>query len=139
MASERSMRKRVTHALRDLDAMAVENLVMPGTPDVEYIGGWIELKSLADWPARAQTPVAIRHFDIMQRIWLDRRCKRGGAAWLLLRVKRSWLLLDGSTAAAIVGKATRQELIDRAVRYWPATPSDQDLLDAFRKTADASS
>lgn len=130
-ASERSMRARVTHALRALDAMAVENMVQPGTPDVEFIGGWVELKSADRWPVREKTPLRVPHFNALQRLWLRRRWERGGAAWLLLRVKRDWLLLDGDVAARIVGEANREQLIAAARCYWPTTPSDDELLFAF--------
>lgn len=126
------MRSRVTHALRPLDAMAVENSVQPGTPDVEFIGGWIELKSLAEWPKRADTPVVVGHFNQFQRMWLTRRCKRGGRAWLVLRVGTEWLVLDGAVAAATVGTATRRELIEAAQHHWAKTPTDEQLLAAFQ-------
>ena len=131
MASERSMRSRVVHALKELDAMAVENMVQPGTPDIEYIGGWIELKSLDEWPKREDTVVALSHFVPAQRLWLQRRCKRGGKAWFVLRVGREWLVLDGGIASAIVGTATRAELVTACTFYWSKTPTDQDLLAAF--------
>jgi hypothetical protein len=127
------MRARVTHALRPLDAIAVENAVLPGTPDVEFIGGWVELKSADRWPARAETPLRLEHFSPEQRAWLRRRCRRGGNAWLLLRVGTEWLLFPGETAAAILGTATKAELLAAARRFWPCTPSDEELLMVFRE------
>ena len=132
MASESSMRSRVVRALRSLDAMAVENAVQPGTPDIEYIGGWIELKSVASWPARPDTPLRVPHFTVIQRLWITVRCKKGGVAWVLLRVGREWLLLPGIVAASMLGSSTREQLIDLAHRYWSSTPSDDQLLACFR-------
>lgn len=126
------MRARVTHALRTLHAMAVENSVQPGTPDVEYIGGWIELKSLDAWPKRADTAVAVSHFNQFQRLWLRRRSKMGGRAHLVLRVGTEWLVLEGGVAADIVGVATKGELLASAVFHWEKTPSEEQLLAAFR-------
>ena len=134
MARETSMRGRVTHALRSLDAIAVENGVLPGTPDVEFIGGWVELKSAERWPAKAETPLRMEHFSPEQRAWLRRRCRRGGKAWLLLRVGShagEWLLFRGDVAADILGTATRAALLTAAHRHWPATPTDEELLAAF--------
>jgi hypothetical protein len=125
------MRSRVTHALKPLDAMAVENSVQPGTPDVNYIGGWIELKSLDAWPKKDNTPVVIGHFNTFQRLWLHRRCKKGGKAWLVLRVGNEWLVLDGVRAAAMVGTATKAELIAASAYYWRKTPTDEELMEAF--------
>ena len=66
--SERRMRKNVCDWLKDYDAFAVENPANPGTPDVSYVEGWIELKQLDAWPAREDTPVRIEHYTPQQRI-----------------------------------------------------------------------
>lgn len=135
MASESSMRARVTRALRSLDAIAVENGVMPGTPDVEFIGGWVELKSASNWPARPDSCLRVVHFNAEQRAWLRRRVRRGGKAWLLLRVRMEWLLFRGDVAADTLGLATRSQLVSSAVRHWPRTPNDEELLMAFREVS----
>jgi hypothetical protein len=132
MASEKSMRQRVVRALKSLDAMSVENSVRPGTPDVEYIGGWIELKSAEGWPKNEKTPLRVPHFSPLQRIWLSRRCNAGGLAWLLIRVGREWLLLRGDVAAKILGSATREQLLEACSFYWETAPSDEELLRAVR-------
>lgn len=124
------MRARVVRALRPMDAIPVENAVLPGTPDVEYIGGWIELKSEDEWPARPTTPLRLKRFTIEQKMFLFRRVRRGGAAWLLLRVGREWLLFRGDVVNQ-VGDIPRSELIAIASRIWPKTPSDEELLEAF--------
>ena len=118
--SESDMRGKVVRALRSLDAVSVENKVYPGTPDVNYIGGWVELKWLRSWPRNADTdPVKIKHFTPQQRVWLKRRWRRGGRAFLLLQAGgRDWLLFDGVTAAQIVGRVTRPELFERALMNW---------------------
>lgn len=135
MAKESSMRGRVTHALRKLDAIAVENTVLPGTPDVECLGGWIELKSVDAWPARTCSRLAVPHFSAIQRAWLRRRCRRGGRAFLLLRVGNEWLLFRGDIAADILGLANRSQLLSAAIRHWLKTPSDDELLAAFTPNA----
>lgn len=130
MASEKSMRQRVVRALKSLDAMSVENSVRPGTPDVEYIGGWIELKSAEGWPKNPKTPLRIPHFTPLQRIWLSRRCRMGGMAWMLLRVGKEWLMLQGDVAAAVVGLTTKEQLVGACSFYWETAPSDAELLRA---------
>ena len=115
VSETKTMRPNVIKWLKAWDAYPIENSVWPGTPDVNYIHGWIELKKLPDWPVRPNTPVQVEHFTPQQRIWLKRRCKKGGDAWLLLQVKRDWLLFDGTTAALYLGKGTtRRELMSVA-------------------------
>ena len=116
--SEQTMRQRVVKALKCLDAWSVENPCRPGTPDVNYIEGWIELKHAEKWPARAATPLRLGHFTPQQRLHLRRRWHLGGNAYLLLQVDQDWLLFDGETAAEFVGLQPRQELYLRARASW---------------------
>ncbi len=117
--SESTMRGDVVRLLTvaGLDAVPVENPVGPGTPDVNYIEGWVELKQLRHWP-RTTGPVQIRHFRKGQRIWLRQRWEAGGNAWLLLRVRSDWLLFDGDVAARVVGLVPREELYRNARIAW---------------------
>lgn len=117
--SERDMRRNVMRRLRELDAKPVENPVWPGTPDVNYVEGWIELKWARAWPVNGNTsPVLIHHYTPQQRVWLARRWKAGGNSCLLLQVGKEWLLFTGEVAAVHVGRATRVELERLAVRHW---------------------
>lgn len=113
MASEKQMWTDdvapVMKAFR-LDPIRIENSVRLGTPDVNYIHGWIELKTKAAWPVRETTPLRIEHFSPQQRVWLRRRWLSGGHAWLLLRVGREFLLFDGVHAALHVGNVLRHDL-----------------------------
>ena len=119
--SESSQRGNINKILRrgGLDGVAVENSVYPGTPDVNYIEGWIELKWLRAWPRNAdESPVLLPHYTQQQRNWGKRRSRVGGNIWLLLQVKREWLLFKGDVAAQFVGKATRLELRAVAFKVW---------------------
>jgi hypothetical protein len=127
--SERTMRTKLVNALKPLDAMAVENPCLPGTPDVNYIEGWIELKWLPKWPKRDVTKVRIPHYTKQQRVWHFKRRRAGGQSWLLLQVRREWLLFDGAVAALVLGHATKKELISAAEAYWNAGLPAQDLVD----------
>ena len=116
--SESDMRSKVTKALRHLDAIAVENSVGPGTPDVQYIEGWIELKWLRELPKRPDTIVTIDHYTPQQKIFAIRRRKKGGRCFMLIQCKREWLLLDGVVAGELINNTTWQELKDGSIHVF---------------------
>lgn len=100
----------------NLDPHRVENAVALGMPDVNYRDGWIELKYAPEWPKRGG-PLRIPHYTPQQRVWLLRRWRARGNAFLLLRVNGSeFFLFDGVTAQD-VGELTREQLITRAQAY----------------------
>lgn len=111
---ESTMRQIVVKALKPLDAISVENSARAGTPDINYIGGWIELKVLDRWPVNADTMVRIPCFTSQQRTWLRRRVDRGGAAYLLIRIENDWLLFDGDVAGIYIGQLNKVGMIGAA-------------------------
>lgn len=117
--SEKALAGHVMKALKPLDGVRVENPCHPGTPDVNYIGGWIELKQHDSWPKNPETPLKLGH-DLTkeQRIWLTRREEKGGIALVLLQVNRDYLLLSGGVAARIIGAATQAQLKEASIDYW---------------------
>ena len=118
--AEKNVRARVTKALKSLHGFAVENVCLPGTPDVNYAGGGIELKWLKSWPEKEGTPIRIPHYTNQQRVFAMKRDKAGEPCWWLLNVEKTndWLLLDGTVAAQIIGKATRADIIAAAAVHW---------------------
>lgn len=116
MAGELSLRKEVVQILRCFDAQPVENVRRVGCPDVECISGWIEIKKTAEWPARPETVVRLDHdLSQEQRMWLRRRIRTGGLAWVLLQVDRDFLFYDGSVAAAVFGLLTKEGMVRAAM------------------------
>lgn len=120
MTSEKQMRSNVVKLLRraGLDARPVENAVDPGFPDVEYIGGVLELKAAAAWPKRPETKLELSHYTQNQRIWHERRSHFGGRCHVLLQVDREYLLFTGVVAAASLGNVSRSALYDLACARW---------------------
>lgn len=106
-----------------LDPIRVENFALAGTPDVNITNAWIELKRASAWPKRDRTPLRLPHFTPQQRVWLLRRWRAGGAAFLMLRVGtngQAWMLFAGDVAALRVGHADRAELHEIALAVWPS-------------------
>lgn len=112
------MRRVVIDALRSLDAISVENGARMGTPDVNCVLGWLELKYVKGWPVRPETPLAVNHFTPQQRVWIRRRTRMGGFVCVVLKVGREWLILDGGWAALHLGKVDKSTLLGVAVGYW---------------------
>jgi len=129
--SEQTQRRRVILGLKPLHGVAVENPAGPGTPDVNYIDGWIELKWLRRWKRNAETsPVLIDHYTNQQRLWMRRRSLRGGKAYLLLQVGKEWLLFKYPELME-VGKVTRSELYKLSYKHWPNGLKNEELIDAI--------
>lgn len=124
--SEKNMRGIVVGALRVLDAVAVENSAYPGTPDVNYKEGWVELKELDRWPD--SDVVLIPHYTQQQRVWILRRHRSGGNVFLLLKVSNEWLLFDGYDASKYVGRASRGDLEIRAMEHWYSNEAAKEGL-----------
>lgn len=129
--SEKALSHRVCRAIRTLDPVRVENPAYPGTPDVNYIEGWIELKQLNSWPKRKGTVVTLRHFTKQQRAWLRKRCNMGGQAYLLLQVGQEYLLFWGTVAANIAGLVDQESLRQGAIQSWLGREMDKELVDCL--------
>ncbi len=123
--------RHVRPALKGTDAMRVENPLLPGTPDVECILGWVELKVAPKWPG-GNAPLKLKHFTPQQRVWLKRRYQKNGRAWVLLHVQGDFLLLTGDAASRVLGKSGRDDLIAAASQHWtgglPAAEEFQKCL-----------
>jgi hypothetical protein len=133
--SEQGMRKKLVRALRPLHAVSVENPALPGTPDVNYVEGWIELKWLRKWPVGEDTIVRIDHFTPQQRVFHIRRRQAGGRCWFMLQCRREWLLLDGADAALNINTewCTKAHLIELAVHYWPQSLDQRELVECLTR------
>lgn len=130
---EKDMRGQLVKLLRPLGAFAVENGgCHPGTPDIAYVGGWIECKATNQWPARADTPVKLDHdLTKQQRIFLMKWARAGGRALVMLNIAGEWLLFDGMAAVGILGGdegGTRAQLYVFALATWTCTPKTEELL-----------
>jgi len=128
--SEQKMWVAIRPMFVGLDAVRVENPAHPGTPDVNYVGGWVELKHVAAWPVYDDAELKIRHFTPEQKVWLTRRWLAGGAAHLLLQVRNDWLLFTAPKACEFVGCSTKYSLICNAKQHWTGKPT---LLGEFQR------
>lgn len=133
--SEKSMSHTVMGALVSLHATRIENYCSAGTPDIEYIQGWLELKEMPGWPIDPQWHLRIPHFTIEQRLFLRKRCYYGGNAHLLLKVGAEWLLIRGDKACDIIGSSTADELRAASELVWKSRDRGcwEKLLEHLKK------
>lgn len=112
---EKDMRATLVRVLKSLDAKPIENHAGIGTPDMNFIGGWFECKYLDFWPKNASLNVRLKHPLLPeQAVWLNRRCRMGGSAWVCLRVENDWLWLNGLDVKEYLGLVPKAELLRRA-------------------------
>jgi hypothetical protein len=110
-----------------LDPIRVENRALKGTPDVNYIYGWLELKHADRWPPKGG-PLQLKHAPTPeQRVFLLRREGLGGRAFLCLRVGKEWFLINGWVAHEMWGVGRlppdRKEIEERCF-YRAKTPKE---------------
>ena len=110
--AETDMRHDVVKELNSYgwDAFSVENKCGLGTPDVNYLHGWLELKWLRAYPKRESTIVTFDHWSQDQANFLMRRHAAGGNAHLLIKCRREWLLYEAQPAADYINATTREQL-----------------------------
>lgn len=131
----------------------IENVLEEGTPDVNYtlngVGGWIELKDLAGWPARADTVVRVPHYTPEQRRWHEKWCAARGRCFLLARVQGTrigyndaldpvgrktpdeFFLFRGDVAAVVVGLLPRHAWASNALVHALGTFDTEEMVRAL--------
>jgi hypothetical protein len=111
----------------------VENALGSGTPDVAYClnghAGWLELKRLVAWPVRPGTPLRVPHLTAEQVLWLEAWVKARGAAWCLLQVGGTYMLLDPAMTRGVYERRLTQSDLrgGAAVVGGPHLPVDELL------------
>lgn len=119
--AEHELNGRVRTALKGFDPRRNENAVGPGTPDINFTGGWIEDKWLPSWPVRAGTVVKVPKYIKEQRSWHIRRRAAGGIVFVVIEIgdERTGdvLVYDAADAARGLGFWTKDAMIKRAMLH----------------------
>lgn len=131
VVSEKETRKTFCNLVPGLDPVPIENLLTGrtgvGTPDVETIAGWVELKHLDDFPVRDHTIVRIPHFTDQQREWHERRFKAGELTWLVVQVKREWFVFTSEQLDDVGANWTANEWRKHAWAWFKTKPEPSQL------------
>lgn len=122
--SEANLSKRILKTLAHLDAIPVDNPRKPGTPDINYIEGWLELKYLPAWPKKPETIVRIPCWTNKQGIRHYMRTLKGGKSFVLLQVGTDYLLFEGGTAYMFFGELVESAMKKFAIATWTEYPGE---------------
>lgn len=103
-------------------AQRIEDSLSVGIPDLGYaidgLEGWIELKHVPAWPARAITPVRPK-LTAKQSTWMLDRSRSGtGLCFVLLKVDRTFLLFGQEAFDALIDGDQQDRLRARARAVW---------------------
>lgn len=126
------MWKALRPLIAELDPVRIESPISSGVPDVNFTGGWIELKYAKRWPVRGG-PLRLPHYTAAQRAWHLRRSRARGVVWVLLKVGKSeWLLFTGGVGAVVLGIKDREDLYPFAWARWERSPTREEIVSALR-------
>lgn len=116
---EQLLNDRILHALRGFDPVRIETGELGrGTPDINFIDGWIESKVIAAWPKSPAGIVRVPHYTPQQRAWHMKRGSLRGQIWVVLQVgDQEHLVLHGLNAAEYLGSSTRDSLCHMAALH----------------------
>lgn len=128
------MRRDVLGWLKPFGGFPIENPACPGTPDVGYVGGYMELKQIRRWPRAEDAIVTIDHWTPQQILWHQRWERCMGVSFVLLKVgRKEYLLFHGNDAAKVLGKVDRLGLLAAQVMHCPNGMEVEELLTFLRR------
>ncbi len=136
MRPERAMWLKLSQVMEGhWNATRHEDSVNKGIPDVSFgccgVQGWIELKTLTQWPKNAATPIRIPGFSPDQKAFLRMRGLHGGCCWLLFKVGSDWMLFHHSMVNVLDGMTKEQLLATSALAWEEMKMNPQTLKNAF--------
>lgn len=124
--TEAQLRSQIVRMLAPLHPTPVENPVGYGTPDINCVLGWIELKR-AEF-RKNRTLKLLSDLTPQQQLWLRKRWAAGGLAVLLVRLQSgTWYIFRGDQAHLVAGRGEAWlNLI--CYRKWDFKPSAEELI-----------
>lgn len=139
MALEKDLNKKIQAAIADLHPFRIENSVGPGTPDIGYVGGYIEDKQFG-FPVRPGTIVKCDHYVDKQRAWHVKHRRAGGCCLVAVGDSRSGrtYVFDALDAAAHFGIDWDETAMRRAAKLfleaWDARAFRKFIIEWTRAT-----
>jgi hypothetical protein len=125
--AESALNNVLLDALKPFHPVRVENGAAPGTPDINFVEGWIESKYLDHWPR--QGIVKCDHYTPQQRVFAIRRKRSSGNIWFVVQIGKEYLIFDGGVAAEHFGRVDEPTLRSLAIKVWPRSINVQELRD----------
>lgn len=115
------------------DVQSHEDSYSENIPDLSFglcnINGWIELKQIEKWPARKETLLKPSKYTSGQVNWLNKRNKKGGHCFVMMKVgSDDYFLFRASFARKIKNGMTDKELKDYCIAHWEGSVDPDELV-----------
>ena len=112
------------------DAQSHEDKYSSGIPDLSYgscgVNGWIELKHIKGW--KGNGPVKPDKYTSIQVNWLNKRNKKGGFCFVMVKIGTEYFLLRASAAGKVKGGMTKEQYLANSIGYWSMSIDPAELL-----------
>ena len=114
----------------------VENKILQGMPDVYFgisaqLHGWLELKSLPEFPKLAKTTVKVPHYTPWQANWHWTHRDFGTRSWIVVECKGIAYVFSARQSLALFEGLNVTEFRTSAVVVDLQKANDLDIIDAL--------
>lgn len=118
------------------DVQSHEDQFSTGIPDLSFaaggVDGWIELKQIPRWPARASTLVKPSKYTADQVNWLRRRAKKGsGQCFVFVRVDKEYFLFSYLRARQVRQGLVQDDYRKLSLASWTGGIDPQEFIAAI--------
>lgn len=131
---ENTFKKYLVHIMGTRwDVQSHEDSYSENIPDLSFglcgVNGWIELKQIEKWPARKETLLKPSKYTSGQVNWLNKRNKKGGNCFVMVKVgNNDYFLFDASAARKIKNGMAGEELKDCCIAHWVGGVDPDELV-----------
>ena len=114
------------------DVQSHEDQYSEGIPDLSFgingVNGWIELKQIEKWPKKQITKVKPKKFTSEQINWINKREKKGGHCFILVKIEKEYFLFYPNWAKRIKEGLTETEYNSYCIAKWDKSINIDDFI-----------
>ena len=113
------------------DVQSHEDKYSSGIADLSFgakgVNGWIELKIIASW--NGDRPVKPSKYTRIQINWLNKRDRKGGRCFVMVKVARDYFLLPAGKAKMVRSGMNKQGYMTHCLDHWDDSVDPDQLID----------